>query len=66
VVGRRHITAEDRVISRASPRKMCGGQGGTETLDFPCQYTFTIASYSSLSGFCFKNKAIPLQAWTGP
>jgi len=29
VGGRRHITVEDRVISRASPRKMCGGQGGS-------------------------------------
>jgi hypothetical protein len=36
VVGRRHITVEDRVLSRASPRKICGGQGGTGTLDFPC------------------------------
>ena len=49
VVGRRHITVEDWVISPASSRKMCGGQGGTWTLISPCQYTLTIAPYSSLS-----------------
>jgi len=50
VVGRRHLTVEDQVICRVSPRKMCGGQGGPGTPDFPCQYTLTIAPYSSLSG----------------
>jgi hypothetical protein len=37
VVSRRYFTAEDRVITRASPRKMFGGQGGTGTLVVPCQ-----------------------------
>ena len=50
VVGRRHLTVEDRVLCRACPHKMCVGQGGTGTLYFPCQYTLTIAPFSSLSG----------------
>ena len=53
VVSRQPVIAETRVPSQASPCKVCGGQGGTETglspstSVFPFRYHSTNTAYST-------------------